>query len=185
MALPARTKRAMTSSGLNPTWGLMIVVAAQSAAVISALRTVDFLSPFKAVARCVSRGALCYYKCAHVQGCLVAPCLIDSLLTQCFCVVERTLMKVAAAQVVGEALVAWVGCVPRKNLMSRRVKGVNTVSVTPAQYSPGQKRKKNVIQARFVIAFPLGDPPWATESIKLTIQTGRVRILPGGGSSFV
>ena len=58
MALPARIKRALTLSGVNPTWGLMIVVAAQSAAVISTLRTVDHLSHLKTAARCASGGTL-------------------------------------------------------------------------------------------------------------------------------
>ena len=44
---PARIKRALTSSGVNPTWGLMIVVAARITAVISALRIVDHLFLFK------------------------------------------------------------------------------------------------------------------------------------------
>ena len=64
MAPPARIERALTSSGVNPTWGPMIVVAAQSAAVISALRTVDHLTPLKTAARCVSRVAPCGRKCA-------------------------------------------------------------------------------------------------------------------------
>ena len=36
-----RIDRALTLSGVNPTWGPMIVVAARSSVVISALRTLD------------------------------------------------------------------------------------------------------------------------------------------------
>ena len=118
MAPPARIEHALTSSGVNPTWGPIIVVAERSDAVISELRTVDHLSPLKTVARCVSGVAPCCRKCAtrrrvaataHAWRCPVAPCPIDSLLTPFFCVVKRRLTKVAAAQVVSEAVVAWVG----------------------------------------------------------------------------
>ena len=119
MALPSLIDRALASSGANPTWGMMILVAAWSAVVISALRTVDHLSPLKLRRdACPGGGALCCCKCAtrrctaataHVWGCLVALCPIDSPLTPFFCVVKRSLTKVAAAQVVAEAVVAWVG----------------------------------------------------------------------------
>ena len=75
-------------------------------------------------------------------------------------------MKIAAAQVVGEAVVAGLGWVSMNNWMSRRVKGFETVSVPPVQYSPGRSRKKNAIQTRLDIARYLGEPPWATESMK-------------------
>ena len=88
-------------------------------------------------------------------------------------------MKVAAAQVEGEAVVAWYGWVHTKNWMSRRVKGVETVSVPPAQYSPGQRRKKKEIKASSAIAFPLGDPPWVIESMQWRMETGRGHTLPG------
>ena len=93
MALPARIERALTSSGVNPIWGPMIVVAAQSAAVILALCTVDQLTPLKTAAICVSWVAPCCCKCAtrrrmattaHVQGCPVEPCPIDSALIPFF-----------------------------------------------------------------------------------------------------
>ena len=45
MALLARIDRALTSSGVNPTWGPMLAVAVRSALVISALRTVDQVAP--------------------------------------------------------------------------------------------------------------------------------------------
>ena len=140
MAPPARINRALTSSGVNPTLGPMIVVAAWSAEVVSVLRIVDHLFPLKTAARCVFGGALCCHKCAtrrrmaataHARGCPVAPCPIDSPLIPCFCVVKRRLTKVAAEQVEGEAVVYWVGWVPTKNWMSRRVKGVETLSVPP------------------------------------------------------
>ena len=118
MEPPARTESAMMLSGVNPTWGLMIVVAAQSDEVISALHTVDHLFPLKTAARCVSGGGeLCCHKCvtqcqmaatAYSRGWDFAPCLIDSPSTPFFYVVKTRLRKVAAVQVAGEALVAWV-----------------------------------------------------------------------------
>ena len=54
MAPPARIDRALMSSGVNPTWGTMRVVAARSAAVISALKTVDHVVQLETAARCVS-----------------------------------------------------------------------------------------------------------------------------------
>ena len=165
---PAHNEHALTSSGVNPTWGLMIVVAARSAAVISALRIVDHLFPLKTALICMFGGALCFRKCAtrcqiaataHARGCPVAPCPIYSPLTPFFCIIKRSLTKVAAAQVEEGAMVAWVGWVTTKNWMLRRLKGVETVSVPPAQYSPGQRRKKKVIQERSAIALPLGDLP--------------------------
>ena len=56
MALPDCTDRTLTWSSVNPTWGLIIVVAALSAVVVSALRTVDHLSTLETAARCVSGG---------------------------------------------------------------------------------------------------------------------------------
>ena len=93
MAPPARIERPLTSYGVNPTWGPMIVVAARISAVNSALHTVDHLTPLKTAARCVSGVAPCCRKCstrcrmdatAHVWGCPVAPCLINSTLTPFF-----------------------------------------------------------------------------------------------------
>ena len=118
MAPLARIKRAMTSSGVNPIWGSMIVVAAQSAVVISALRTVDHLTTFKTAARFVSGVAPCCLKCAtqrrmaataHARGCPMAPYPINYPSTPFFCVVKKRLTKEAAAQVVAEAVVALVG----------------------------------------------------------------------------
>ena len=63
MAPPARIERALTSSGVNPTWGPMIVVTARSTAIILELRTVDQLTPLKTAARCVSGVAPCCRKC--------------------------------------------------------------------------------------------------------------------------
>ena len=127
MAPPDRIKRALTSSGVNPNWGPMIVVAEHSAAVISALQIFDYLFTLKTAVRCVFGGAMCCRKCAtrrrvaataHARGCPVAPCPIDSTLTPFFCVVKRRLMMGATVQAEGEAVVAWVGCVPTKNWMS-------------------------------------------------------------------
>ena len=87
MAPPACIDRALTSSAVNPTWGPMRVVAVRSAAVISALRTVDQSVALKTAARCVSGVATCCRRCAtrrriaataHVRGCPVAPCPINS-----------------------------------------------------------------------------------------------------------
>ena len=124
MAPLACIDRALTSSGVNPTWGPMRVVAARSAMVISALQTVDQAAPLKTAARCVSGVAPCCRRCAtrcllaataHDQGCPVAQCPMDSPLTPFFCVLKRRLTKVTAAQVAAEAVVAWKGWVPTKN----------------------------------------------------------------------
>ena len=93
-------------------------------------------------------------------------------------------MKVAAAQVLAEAVVAWVGWSPTKNWMSRRLKRVETVSVLPAQYSTGRRRKKKAIQARSAIALSLGEPLLETESMQWRMETGRGRTLPWLGSYF-
>ena len=89
----------------------------------------------------------------------------------------------AAAQVAAEAVVAWKGWVPTKNWMSRRAKGVVTVSVPPAQYSPGQSRKKKATQARSAIAWYWGEPLLAAESMQWSMETWRGSTLPGEGSS--
>ena len=89
-----------------------------------------------------------------------------------------------AAQVAAEAVLAWVGWFPTKNWMSRRLKGVETVFILLAQYSPGWRRKKKAIQARYAIAFSLGEPLLVTESIQWRMETGRGRTLPGAGYSF-
>ena len=165
MALPARIDRALTSSGVNPTWGPMRVVAARSDVVILALRTLDQAVWLKMAARCVSGVAPCCCRCAtrrrmdatvHAWGCTVAPCPMDYPLTPFFCIVKRIPTKVAVAQVRAEAVVAWKGWLPTKNCMSCMVKGVVTVSVPPAQYSPGQSRKKKAIQVRSTIAWYRG-----------------------------
>ena len=96
----------------------MIVVASRSAAVIMALHTVEHLTLLKTAVKCVYGVAQCCCNfatrrrmnaTAHVWGCLVALCPNDSPLMQFFCVVKGRLTKVAAAQVVAEAVVAWVG----------------------------------------------------------------------------
>ena len=121
MAPPARIDRALTSSGVNPTWGPMRVVATRSTVVILALWTVDQAVPLKTVARCMSGVALCCRRCAtgrrmaataHARGCPVAPCPMDSPLAPFFCVIKRRLTKVAAAQVGAEVVVAWKGWLP-------------------------------------------------------------------------
>ena len=175
MAPPARIERVLTYSGVKTTWSPMILVAAQSADVISALRTVDRSFPLKAGAKCVLLGAPCRHRCAtrrlmaataHARGWTIVPYPVDYSLTPFFCIIKRRPMKIAAAQVAGEAVVAGLGWVPINNWMSRRVKGVETVSVTLAQYSPGRSRKKNAIQAMSEIARYLGEPPWTAESMK-------------------
>ena len=194
MAPPARIDRALMSSGVNPTWGHMRVVAARNAAVISALRTVDHVVPLKTAARCVSGVAPCCCRCAtqhrmaaiaHAWGCPVAPCLIESPLTSFFCVVKWRLTKVATAQVAAEAVVAWEGWLPKKNCMSHRLKGVVMVLVPPAQYSLGRSRKKKAIQARSVIAWSRREPLMAAESMQWRMEMGRGSTLPGEGSSIV
>ena len=62
-------------------------------------------------------------------------------------------------------MVTGIRWVPTKNWMSCRVKGVETASVPPVQYSPGWIRKKNVIKERLVIAWYQGKTPWATDSM--------------------
>ena len=64
MVPPARIKRALMSSGVNATFGMMIVVTALSAAVILALRTLDHSTPLKIASRCVSGVAPGCCKCA-------------------------------------------------------------------------------------------------------------------------
>ena len=118
MALPTCIYFDLTSSGVNLTWGPMIVVTAWSADVIPALRTVKHCLTLKTAARCVLLEALCCRKCAtqrqmaataHARGWPVAPCTIDYPLTPFLCVAKRRLRKLAMAQVIGEAVVAGVG----------------------------------------------------------------------------
>ena len=118
MAPPDRVDCALKSSGVNPTWGPMRVVAARSAVVIFELRTVDHVVPLKTAARCVSGVAPWRRRCytrrqmadtAHARGFPVGPCRIDFPLTPFLCVVKRRLTTVAAAQVAAEAVVDWVG----------------------------------------------------------------------------
>ena len=90
----------------------------------------------------------------------------------------------AVFQVKGGALVAGVGWVTTKKWMSLRVKGVEMVSVLLEYYSLGRRRKNNATQATSAIAWYLGEPPWATESMQRRMDMGRVRTLLGRGSSF-
>ena len=161
MALPALTKIALMYLGVNPTWGLMILVAARNADVILSLRTVDYRFQLKMTAICVLFEALCYCGCAtrrrmaataHTRGRTVAPCPMDSPLMPFFCVVKRRRRKVEVEQATGEAVVAGLGWVPTNNWISSRVKGVETVSVPLVQQLPGRRRKKNAIQSRSVVA---------------------------------
>ena len=89
----------------------------------------------------------------------------------------------AAAQVLAEAVVAWVDWSPTKDWMSHKLKGVETVSVPPAHYSRGWRRNRKAIQARSEIALPLGELPWMIGSIQWRMETGRGLTLPGEGSS--
>ena len=117
MAPPARIDRALTSYGVNPTWGPMRVFAACSNAVVSALWTVDHVVPLKTAERCVSGVDPCCRICAtrrrmaataHARRCHVAPCPIEFPLMPFFCVIKRRLTKVVAVQVAAEVVVAWV-----------------------------------------------------------------------------
>ena len=90
----------------------------------------------------------------------------------------------AAAQVAAEAGVAWKGWLPTKSWMSHKLIAVVTVLVPPEQYSPGHRRKKKAIQARYEIAWSLGEPLLAAESMQWRMETGRGQTLPGEGSSF-
>ena len=85
----------------------------------------------------------------------------------------------AAAQVAAEAVVAWKGCVPTNNWMSWRAKGVVTVLVPLAQYSPGQSSKNKAIQARSAMAWSRGEPFLAVASMQWRMEMGRGRTLPG------
>ena len=58
MTPPARIECTLTSSGVNPTWVPMILVAERRAVVTSALITVDHLSLLKTAAIWVSGEAL-------------------------------------------------------------------------------------------------------------------------------
>ena len=69
--------------------------------------------------------------------------------------------------------------------MSGRVKGMETVSIPPTQYSPGRRRKKKSIQDRSMITLPIGELPWEIESMQCRMETGRGRNILGGGSSLV
>ena len=74
MAPPDRIERVTTSSGVNPTWGTMIVVAAQSAAVIYVLRIVDNLFSLKTAQDACFGGSCtapdgCHCTCTGVPGC--------------------------------------------------------------------------------------------------------------------
>ena len=69
--------------------------------------------------------------------------------------------------------------------MSRRVKGVDTVSVPLEHYLPGRRRKKKAIQARSAIDFSLGETPWLMESMQWRMEKGIGRTLQGGGSFLV
>ena len=89
MALQARIEHALTSSGVNTTWGPIILVAAQIADVILALRTLGHSLPLKTAARCVLLGAPCCCKfanrclmavTAHTRKWPVAPFPMDSTL---------------------------------------------------------------------------------------------------------
>ena len=90
----------------------------------------------------------------------------------------------AAAQVAAESVVAWKGLLPMNNCMSRRLKGVVTVSVPPVQYYPGRSRKKKAIQARSAIRWSRWEPLLAAESMQWRIETGRGRTILGEGSYF-
>ena len=116
--------------------------------------------------------------CSGVSCCAVSD---GSPFDAIFYVVKRRLTNVAAAQVASEAVVAWKGWLPTNKCMSRRVKGVVTVLVPPAQYSLGRSRKKKAIQARSAIAWSRGEPLLAAESMQWRMETGRGRNLPGEG----
>ena len=73
MASLARIERALTSSGVNLTWGPVIVAAAWSTAVIYSLRIVDHLFPLKTAARSVFGGGAPLL-CALVEPCVGQKC---------------------------------------------------------------------------------------------------------------
>ena len=59
------------------------------------------------------------------------------------------------------------------NWMSWRQKGLGTFSVPPCQYSPGNSRKKNAIQASSTVACCIGITPWDLASRQWKMDIGR------------
>ena len=153
MAPLARIERALTCSGVNSTWGPMIVVAARSAVVILALRTVDHLTPLETAARCVSGVVLCCHKCstrrrmdatAHARGCPVAPCLIDSPLMP-FLRREEEANKGGGGTGGGGSCGGWGELFSHKELDVAQVEGGGDGVCPAGAEIPGWRRKKKAI----------------------------------------
>ena len=124
------------------------------------------------------------HDCFHHTHTLVWPvymCRIDSPLTPFFRLVKRRLTKSLKVHNKGVVLVSRLGYLPTYNCMSQSWKGVKTESDTPWQYSPGRKRKNNVIQARSDISYCLGYPSCAVALIQCEIVMGVGLTRLGGG----
>ena len=157
MAPPARIEHELMSSGVKLTWGPIILLVARSADVISAISTLYHSFTLKMASNCVLLGAPFCCKCdtrrlmaatAHARGWPVSPCLMDYPLMPFFCVVKRRLKKFTEAHVAGKAMLDELGWVPTKSWIYHRLRRVEKVSVSPAQYLPGWSRKNNAIQSR-------------------------------------
>ena len=81
-------------------------------------------------------------------------------LTLFFFVFNRKLTKSTCSRVVGIAEAALKGCPPMENCIYLRQKGWCLVLVPPQKYSPGQRRKKKVIQASFIMDWVFLVPVW-------------------------
>ena len=98
-----------------------------------------------------------------------------------FWLVKRILTKSAEVHNEGLALVSRLYAILTYNCTSWSRKGVETESEPPWKYSSGQKRKKNVIQDRYVIYFCLVDPPCTVSLRQCNIVMGVGRTRMGGG----
>ena len=76
------------------------------------------------------------------------------------------LENVAVVQEEVSALIYEFGCFPMNHWMSWRMKGVDTMSVPPASYSPSLGRKNSTTHARLDMDWYLAGTPWAAYSLQ-------------------
>ena len=137
MLPPERMERALTSLGVNPTCGPVILTAARSDFLILVLQTNVHLFLWKILAKYVLLVVQCHRRyakrhkmdtTAHALGCPVVPWPIELPLTLFFWSMKRRLLKVAVAQAWGGAVVAGVGRFPMNNWMYQSWRDFDTVS---------------------------------------------------------
>ena len=121
----------------------------------------------------------------HLMGWTVRPYPLVSPLMPFVYRVKGRLTKLDRARYSWGAVSELYVSLPTKNWIYLSQKGFCSMLAPPLNYSPGIRRKNNMIQVRSQMACCLGVLGWRMVSESWTFCTGRGQTLLGQGSAFL